>query len=534
MKKQITIFIIAMFLMSIIPVAFAQEDTSAISADTGAEKDIAFVQQDTTINTDTSINAGRATRLANIKDKITNIKNIGMQQATISGQQIEKVEPRLKVCVDFLRKNNLAENPVLKCSKLLKKEIQCVAFLKEKGVDNPLAKCDMLFRAGGKIIRDRSFLAKKITQSISEAKLKKIDRLVEKYPKATDFVKNLPEQKAKVFLYLPRAEQRKLLEMDSAKAIKNIGKFKLEPVKKTMLFKKRIIALNNLKQAENKFKLAKQKYVKVNKVYREKKALFLDVKARLKACEGVESNECTELREQAKEHAKEFLINGANMAIEHLNKIKHKIESAEDMDVDKAQEIIADIDNAISKLDDAIAQVEAAQTKEEIQEAAKVINNVWKSIKHKERLHAARLVHAKVWNIIKRSEHLEERLDAALAKIEEQGIDVGDIDAKLDEFSAKIAEAKEKFENAKELLEEADDLKTESPSEEEKTAIKELVSEARQLLREAHNDIKEAHQILMDVIQSIRSAGGEITPEEESAEEGLASDEEYEVVEVEE
>jgi len=118
--------------------------------------------------------------------------------------------------------------------------------------------------------------------------------------------------------------------------------------------------------------------------------------------------------------------------------------------------------------------------------------------------------------------------------MEEKGIDVDDIEAKVDEFSAKIAEAKEKYRKAEELLKQARDLKTENPDEEEITKVTELVKEAKQLLREAHNAAKEAHQILMDIVRSIKSAGGELTPQVESAEAGLDSDEVYEVVEGEE
>lgn len=503
MKKQIAIFILAMFLMSIIPAAFAQEDTST---------------------------SAREIRAANVN-------SVKAQQVTEAKQvikpQVAKVEPRLKICVDFLRKNNLAENPVSICNKLLKKEIKCVDFLNEKGINEPLAKCDRLFKTGGKIIRDRPYLAKAVTDKVAESRLKKIDRLIENHPKANDFVKDLPEEKAKVFLHLPRAEQKKLLEMESTKAVENLDRLKLKKVNEEMQFKKRAIALEKVRLAEKNFKLAKEEYVKANRIYKEKKALFLDVKEKLKACEGVESDECNELREKAEEHAKAFLINGAKMAIEHLNKIKNKVESAEDMDEDKAREIITEIDTAISKLEDAITQVEAAQSKEAVQEAAKVINDIWKSIKHKEKLHAARLVHAKVWNIIKRSEHLEERLDSALADMEEKGVDVEDIEAKVDEFSVKISEAKEKFEKAEELLKQARDLKTENSDEEEIAKVTELVEEAKQLLREAHNAIKEAHRILVEIIKAIRSAGGELTTQVESTEEGLESDEVYEVVEVE-
>ncbi|RMF55070.1 hypothetical protein D6745_03230, partial [Candidatus Woesearchaeota archaeon] len=499
-RKQIAIFTLLIFLMSIIPTSFAREDMSI------------------------------ETRI-----KAPNAQNIKPQpQLTAKNPQlaqVKKVENRLRVCFDFLKKNSLSDTPLLTCNKLIRKEISCVDFLKEKGIDEPLEKCDKFFKKSAQIIKDRPYLAKDVASAVAEPRLKKLDKLVASHPKVVDFVKNLPEEKAKVFLHLPRAEQKKLLGEDTYNAEKELSKFKLKKVKKSMLFKKRIISPSKVKKAEEEFKLAEEAYKKANKAYKEKKSLFLSVKEQLKNCKGVDTTKCNDLREKVKEHAKDFLINAADMAIEHLKKIKHKVESSEEIDEAKADEIITEIDNTISKLEDVKSQVEAADTKEEIQKAAQAINRIWKGIKHKEKLHAARLVHAKVWNIIKRSEHLEERLDFALANMEEQGISIDNIEPKVNEFSEKIAFAKDNYEKAKELFKQAEGLKTENPTEDERTQVLELVTEARQLLRDAHESLKEAHTILMEIIREIKAQGGELQSEEEPEEEGLGKDEVYEVVE---
>jgi len=354
-----------------------------------------------------------------------------------------------------------------------------------------------------------------------------------KLQKIQNFFKNLPEDKAKLLIRLPRAEQKRILQkasLDKNASLNILKKFKLRIVKKENLFKRRIIAKEKIERVRKNFELAKERFEKANKIYKERKQKFLEGKEKLKKCEGVDSEECNTLKEQVKENAKQFVINSANMAIEHLEKIKNKVESAEDMDEKRADEITTEIDNAISKLKEAITKVENAETKKEIQEAAKEISKIWLGIKHREKVHAALLVHAKVWNIIKRSEHLEERLDAALIDMKQKGIEVTAIEAKVDTFSGLIADAKDNYEKAKELLEQAEELKTNEPNEQERTKVLELVKDTKELLRGANEKVKEAHKILMEIIRDIKTNGGQL--KQAVKEEGLAPDEAYEVVEV--
>ncbi len=363
--------------------------------------------------------------------------------------------------------------------------------------------------------------AKLVTNSEIQWRFKNLEKLVSKNSKAQNLIENIPEEKLDVFLHMSRAQQKNILEQGTENALKAMEKFKLKPVNKDMLFKKRIITANKLKQAEQNYVRAGQNYLKALNSYKQVKGQFLEAKERLRECEDADSDECSELRERAQNHSVEMIINSANMIIEHLNKIKEKVEASETMDPERAEEIILEINNSISELEEAIAQAESAETKDEIKEIAKTVSKLWIRIRHRERLHAASVVKARVWGIMKRSENLEERLDLTLAKMEEQGIDTVDIDTKITEFSEKILNATSKYNEAQELMDGA-------YLEEDKEKLKEVVDEAKQLIDQAHELLKEAHTLLVEIVRDIKAAGGEIAPETEDDEN------DYEVVEEEE
>lgn len=325
----------------------------------------------------------------------------------------------------------------------------------------------------------------------------------------SELIQNISEQQKKVFNNMLRAQQKNILEMGAENAIQALNRYKLNPVNKSMLYQKRIVAEEKIKEAARNFGQAVKRYAQYNSVYNNKRTGFQQVKEQLKECVDDESEECEQLRNRAQEYAKEYLVNGANMVIEHLNKIKNQIEGSEEIEQEDADEMIENLNNAIVELENAIAQVEAAQTKEEVKKAADIINQAWRRIKHRERLYSARLVNAKVWNILRKSENLEDRLENVLEDMEEQGIEIANITEKVDLFSEYVLGAKNKYANATDLLEEARESAENSS---------ELVEQAKELLREAHQALKDAHRMLIEIVQDIKEAGGEI-PEEEEMEE---------------
>ncbi|HLC65640.1 MAG TPA: hypothetical protein VJI46_05975 [Candidatus Nanoarchaeia archaeon] len=286
-------------------------------------------------------------------------------------------------------------------------------------------------------------------------------------------------------------------------------------------FEQRKIAKERLEAAEEAYEKAKERFEKAKDVYKEKKDKFLDARKKVKECEGVDTEECKKLNEEILQHAKEFLTNAADKAIEHLNKILEKVKSAEGVSEEDANAIIADLENAISQLEDAKAKVAAAATKEEIEEAAKTIRDIWKKAQHRAVLNAARVVHSRLGEIIQRSVHLEEKLQCSISSVPE-GADTTKLDSMTAEFSAHIATAKEKYDQAKELFQSARESEDKSSE-----------GQAKALLKDAHDELKKAHSLLKDIVAEIKALGGKITscPEEEVEEEAEDSEEEAEETE---
>jgi len=358
---------------------------------------------------------------------------------------------------------------------------------------------------------------KLVVTNTNEWRIKTAERVISKIGSAEGFIEGLSEEQTNIFLHLSRAQQKAMLGMDNSSALQAMEKFSLKLVNKSLMFRKRVIAQERLRIAENNYIKAKQNYLMAMNSYKEAKRLFLQEKEMFRQCIDSNTEECIQIRERAENHSRNMIINSANMIIEHLNKIKEKVNSSEEMDEERAEEIILEINGYISELKNAIAQAESAETKAEIKEAAKTVSKLWIRIRNRERLHAATVVKARVWGIIKRSEHLEQRLDSTLADMEEQGINVSNVDLKVDEFSEIIEQAKSKYKQAEDLINTA-------YLEEDKEELKEIVDQAKQLINEAHELLKEAHKLLVEIVRDIKLAGGEITPEEET-------EEEYEVVE---
>lgn len=430
------------------------------------------------------------------------------------------VDDRLRQCVAFLSQNNPDERPAVICSRILKREMDCVQYMKSRNVVNPASKCDALL-IGAVPGANIAVTAQDSVRADADWRIMAAKRITSEYKGSDKFIEGLDEDKSKIFVRLSRTEQKKILEMDDRDRIKTLNKYTIQPVKKEMGLNKRVISKSKLEQAKQKYERAKNEYERTNKLYNQKKNQFLEAKNKLKECEGQDTEECDQLREQAQEHAKDYIINGAMMAIEHLNKIKSTVESAEGMDEETASEIIAEIDEAIAELEAAIEKVKGAKTKEEVQEGAKEISKVWGEMKHAQKVHAARVINSGMWNIIKKSEQVIERLEHALQKMDEKGIDVENVDEMVVELYEKISNATSKYDESEELLDQARELKSEDPSDEN---IRDLVNEARMKLQDAHNDIKDAYQLLPKIIREIHASGGIITSSDED---------EFEVVEIE-
>ncbi len=434
---------------------------------------------------------------------------------------VEALETRLTACVKYLKEKNYDKSPEVRCKALAKSEKSCVDFLKSKGVTSPLKKCDEFFKARVHIaekaddVKVRMETARaRIQERVAEFK-EGVALKMERFKEAqAERLEKLEDAELKKIALLDRARAKKLADMDESKLKEELSKLKVKKVKAENLFKKRVVAADKLKRARENYKNAEERYQKAKKSFEEEKRLFEKYK-------NVDE-------EKAIEHAKKFLDHAADVVVETLEKIKAKVEENDDLSEEEASEIIADIEERIAAVKEAQEDVNAAEAKEDVKAAGEVIISEWNKVKARVREHVGKLINAKVGEIIERSEHLEKKLDEILAEMEEKGIEVDEIETKVDLFSIRVEEARNKFKTAESLFEQIKDMKGEKMTKDRLNTIKTLSEQAKALSKEAHSALKEAHKILMDIVRSVKQAGGgEVDLE-------VAEDEYVEVVEEEE
>jgi hypothetical protein len=330
--------------------------------------------------------------------------------------------------------------------------------------------------------------------SLRDYQLRVISRLRADY---VEKVADLSDEELEKIKYFDRSRLREISAKSPEAISEELTKYRLEKIEEELRFRKRVIANH-----EEKLREANQKFLRAVKNYDEAREEFLEERAAFDAA--VTDDDDT----RAIEHAKKFLIRAADMIIESLEKIKAKTEANEDLTEEEAEDILSDIAERIEKLEDAKAKVEAATTKEEVKEAGAVILEEWRNAKKKMNRYTYQIVRGNVQEILQRSEQLEKKLDRILAYMEEQGIEVANIDTKVDLFSDRIAEAREKFQTGEDLFRQA-----------RETGDSTLIRQAKAYTKEAHNALREAHNILMDIWKEIREAGGSPEDVEDEVEE---------------
>jgi len=340
---------------------------------------------------------------------------------------------------------------------------------------------------------------------------RRLNNLDSNNPGVVDALKSLDADQKTKFVKLTRAKQAEIVKMDPEDIEDELENYEFKKVNLQNLYKKRAIAKDRLEQAKTKYQNAKENYVKANNMYRERKQTFMDYKNELEECTGSTSEECEEFREKIQNNAMEYVVKSADMAINHLEKILYKVEGSEELEEEMVDDMSEKINSAIANLEDAKEKAKEAETKEEIQEAAKMVSEEWKQIRYHERVYATKLINGKIWSIITRAENVEEKLDAALDNLEEQGIDVSEIETLVEDYSEKVAEAKDLYEQAKEKAKEAMDIVSQGNlTDEQKDEVKTLIADGKKLVKDSETKLREAYRILMDILRKIRDSGTDL------------------------
>ncbi len=384
----------------------------------------------------------------------------------------------------------------------------CVRYLKEKYPNADVSRLNIIcekLRNNQQVIN--SVVKRKVTeriQNMNQLSDEQKQKVLNLGTSNRARLNNLDEEELEKIVELSKENIEKLSLLNRAKIAKLSGKTNQE-IKQTLenyeikrfadkadMFKKRTV--QNYEAARERYEWLKQKNKEIKDELENERTSFR---------EAVESGD----EEASLEAGKEYMISVADLILNNLEKIRTKAEENDDLTDEELQEILNNIDKQITMIEEAKEAVMAAETKEEVKEAGSLIIRNWNKIKEQVRFHTGILIKSKVFDVVRRSEFLENKLERALAQLEDQGYDISEADSMMDEFSGYIDEAKEYYELAKKKFDEAKAML--DSDEFNRSEVQDLVKEGEDLLKQGHESLKDAHESSKDIIQAIRQTGSD-------------------------
>jgi hypothetical protein len=270
----------------------------------------------------------------------------------------------------------------------------------------------------------------------------------------------------------------------------------------TLGWKARIIDRMQVEKAKENYIKAKEKFILKKADLEQSRLKFKEKQELKKVCREQGQDKCNVTEEQLLSVSKNFLGNSADAIIEHLNKVKTRLQGNEDLSEEEVKAMIERIDAKITQIQAAKEKAMNATTKDEVTSAAQEINAAWKNIKQISEAYTNEMMNAQIGGIIIKSEQLKEKFDRAITKMESNNKSTDGIKPLVGEYDTKIKLAKEKYESAMKKFQEFWDA-------ENKPEAKEILEQAKDLMKEAKEALKDANEKLREITKAIKKANGQ-------------------------
>jgi len=443
MKKTIALMIMAVFILSLVPLAVADTEVAANS--------------DASVDSETSSGSSDS----------SNVR----VSSTASVRARAEINENAKDRLEKMRENN--EKRLEKIAELDQKQRERLAELEIKSFEKiSQLKGDRLERLA----------------SLSSEKLKRIAELEQE---KLEKISELNQSDIQKFSELNRARLKELAKMD-IKALKmELNGIKMLKIRDARDLDKRNLSQSVILKARADFEAAKEKF-------RESKDNLEGAREKLRESKEKRDDNATI------ENARDYLLRVSDAFVSHLEKIKAKVQENANIEANVSARIVAEIDAQIADINSIRADVQSAMTKQQIKDYAAKLRKKWNTLEHLVELYSKRVVSARVEGIVNQGLVLEKRLDHVLQEAKDRNISI-DVSAEVGVFSQKIAESKGKYTQAQAKISEALSLRANGePADSAK--IQSLMDEANQLLKESRDSIKQAHDELKVIVKKIKGA----------------------------
>jgi hypothetical protein len=298
-----------------------------------------------------------------------------------------------------------------------------------------------------------------------------MNRLVGLEAGAGQLLASLPATYSKVLLYLPRAEQGRIIMMDQNKAKESLAGYRLA---NQTGYSKRVISTDIIQDTTAKAVASKAKYESLVEEVSSQKSTMRN--------EGV-----------ALENSRRYLLANADLIINSLERIKFNIQINNDLTDIEAEDMTADIEAAVDRMKEVRAQITGAEDRTELASAIQAMQEAWDTTAPQIKDKSLSLMQARLWNVVESDGVQEQKVECSLNALEKNGKNVTLLDRKMDTFSIKVMKAKDGLMAAKKSI---------SQSNSSTSAV--------DLTRSADQDLKDAQSMVKEIVKEIKSMGGDI------------------------
>lgn len=189
--------------------------------------------------------------------------------------------------------------------------------------------------------------------------------------------------------------------------------------------------------AKDQYQMLKDNYDNAKKNYQEAKDSFNSAKQNFKSARSNLS------KDELKVKTQDYLARSIDYMIAHLEILKDRANT------EKAYlpfDAAANIDSHITELNNIKSNVQAANTTQELSDAARQLDDTWKKINLEARYYAGLIVNKKIDQFILNADNAT-RMDSIIQRLKDQGKDVTTLEGYASSFNTFMSEAKTNHQN---------------------------------------------------------------------------------------
>ncbi|MBS3113050.1 hypothetical protein J4418_03140 [Candidatus Woesearchaeota archaeon] len=387
MKKTYALMIMCLLVFSIVPLAFAEEDTDS-----------------------------------------TNLDNTESANVETTNTETEKTDNSDSVKRELTQKARKVVGEAAKTKENVFREIKKLATAEQAERIKTLAKEEF-----------REFQESRLMQAVKKCKEQGLEGCEVKAQKRLKLVANLQQKDLERIQNIVEHKSEALRKVQELEQDENFEKYKKERE-----FKARALTKEKLTNARDKLEKAKERYEVAKNNYQKAMDKFEERKKEI-ACE---DDNCPEIKADAKkvlQHASERVLETLNQLLERVDSAEYLTEDEVANSKAFLEKEIAKVNAIMLKVENFDETTPKADINTAFKELRKVTQEANQAVKRA----AGKLVNSRIGGIVISSQHLKVKLNRIIERMAEASKDTGATEPLIVEFNSFLENAQANFELAK-------------------------------------------------------------------------------------